>query len=155
MWYLTAQIWVIFVPQSPFYWCTLLPIHFYSLQILLMWMARFILHRLKESLNAPPECSGSQGPSTACWNEKALLSAGLKVDSSRWNLWILSLTRIALPLSSCSAPSLVSDRPRSFFWTTFAISATRSAPESAFPVGLCLCTWAASSLSPSSLESSE
>lgn len=132
-------------------------INCYSLQILLLCIAAFHILFFEKALNAPPVCSDSQVPSPGrgCSTEETLLSAGLRVDSSLWNLWILSLTRIALPLSSCSALSLASDRPRSFFWTTFAISATRSDSDSAFSVGLYLCTWTTSSLSPSSLESSE
>lgn len=136
-----------------FFSCT----SFYSLQILLGRIAALALHALRQTLNAPPVLSGSQLPSPGggCWKENTLLPAGLKVGSSLWNLWILSLLRIASPLASCSMPFLASDPPRSFFWTTFAISATRSESDSAFSVGLYLCTWTTSSLSPSSLESSE
>lgn len=112
-------------------------------------------HYLKWTPNPPPVCSFSQLPSSClgCCKEKGLFSGGLKVDSSLWNLWILSLTRIVLSLSSRFVTSLASDQPRSFFWTTLAISATRS--DSAFSVGLYLWTWTTSSLSPSSLEMSE
>lgn len=50
-WYLIVQIWTILVPISAFYWWVLLPIRFYSLQILLMWIAVFhilVLHRNPE-----------------------------------------------------------------------------------------------------------
>lgn len=155
MWYLITQIWLTPFLISPFYCCFFI-INFYSLQILLLCIAAFHISFFEKALNAPPVCSDSQVPSPGRGfsTEETLLSAGLRVDSSLWNLWILSLTRIALPLS-CSALSLASDRPRSFFWTTFAISATRSDSDPAFSVGLYLCTWTTSSLSPSSLESSE
>lgn len=145
-----------FLMISPFHWWVFSLINYYSLQILFMWIVAFHSLFLKEALNAPPVCSDSQVPSPGrgCCNDKTLLSAGLKVDTSLWNLWILSLTRIVLSLS-CSVLSLASDGLRSFFWTTFAISATRSDSDSAFSVGLYLCTWTTSSLSPSSLESSE
>lgn len=157
MWYLITQIWWTLFLMMSFLWMSFFTIHFYSLQILLLCIAAVHILFFEKALNAPPVCSDSQVPSPGrgCCTEETLLSAGLRVDSSLWNLWILSLTRTALPLSSRWALSLASDGPKSFFWTTFAISATKSDSDSAFSVGLYLCTWTTSSLSPSSLESSE